>query len=116
MIETTIQKYLEEELSDVPVYMEYPKKQPSKFVVLQLSDYGRINHIDAATFFVTVYADTLYNAAELKETVKDILFDAVSLPAISSSNIGQESAGTDSANHIYKYDLTFNFYYYKEET
>lgn len=117
MIETALKNYLDTGLESVPVMLEYPKKQPKQFVVLQLADSGKINHIDAATFFITVYdTDSLYEAAVLKEKVKDLLFDAISLPGISNSSIGQERAGTDSANHIYKYDLTFNFYYYREET
>ena len=116
MIEVAIRNYLVNELKDVPVYMEYPQTPESKFVVLRLADGGRINLIDAATFFVTVYADTLYEAADLKEIVKTAMFDACTLPAISKSTIGQEQAGTDSANHKFTYNLTFNFYYYREET
>ena len=116
MIEVTLRKYLSDNLRNITVVMEYPKSPPKKFIMLQLADAGRINHVDAATFFVTVYADSLYAAAELKETVKDLLFDAISIPAITKATLGQESAGTDTANHVYKYDLTFNFYYYREET
>lgn len=115
MIEVTLRKYLEDNL-DVPVVMEYPKNPGEKFVLLQLSDGGQINKIDAATFFVTVYADSLYEAAELKEEVKTLLFGAIEIPGITSASIGQEQAGTDSANHKYIYNLTFNFYYYREET
>ena len=115
MIEVALRQYLADNLNKIAVVMEYPKNPPKKFVLLQLSDSGRINHIDAATFFLTVYADSLYTAAELKETVKDLLFDAITIPGITSSTLGQERAGVDSANHVYKYDLTFNFYYYREE-
>lgn len=115
MIEAALRQYLADNLNRVSVVMEYPKNPPKKFVMLQLTDAGRVNYIDAATFFVTVYADTLYNAAELKEQVKDVLFGAITLPWISNSTLGQETAGIDSANHVYKYDLTFNFYYYREE-
>lgn len=115
MIEVALRQYLADSLSNIPVVMEYPKNPPKKFILLQLSDAGRTNYIDAATFFVTVYADTLYAAAELKESVKTLLLDSISLPGISKAILGQESAGTDSANHVYKYDLTFNFYYYREE-
>lgn len=115
MIEVTIRDFLGNNL-DIPVVMEYPKKPMKQFVLLQLADGGQINHIDAATFFVTVYADSLYSAAEIKEKVKDILFYAIQLPGISKVALGQEQAGTDTANHIYQYNLTFNFYYYREET
>ena len=114
MIEVAVSNYLAEK--NIDVYMEFPKNPPKSFVVLQLADGGCINHIDAATFFVGVYADTLYKTAELKEKVKGYLLDAISLPSITKSELGQERAGTDNANSLYKYDLTFNFYYYREET
>lgn len=115
MIEVTLRQYLVDGLNGTPVVMEIPKDPPGEFVLLQLADGGQINHIDAATFFVTVYGTTLYAAAELKEQVKTLLFNAISLPSISSATLGQERAGVDIDLHIYKYDLTFNFYYYREE-
>lgn len=114
MIETAIRDYLAEK--NIDVFMEFPKNPPKSFIVLQLADGGCINHIDAATFFISVYADSLYKSAELKEEVKEYLFKAVSLPAITKSELGQVRAGTDSANNLYRYDLTFNFYFYREET
>lgn len=115
MIEVTIREYLSDNL-DVPVLMEHPKTSKKKFILLQLADAGQTNHIDMATFFINVYADSLYDAAELKEKVKTLLFDAISLPGITKSTLGQDQAATDSANHLYQYNLTFNFYYYREET
>ena len=116
MIEVTIRKYLEDNLNGIPVLMEYPRNPKGKFVLLQLSDGGRINYIDAATFFLTVYADSLYEAASLKEKVKTLLFNTVILPGISNASLGQEQADTDTVNHKYIYNLTFNFYYFREET
>ena len=116
MIEATLRKYLEDNLDNVPVVMEYPKNPKKKFILLQLADGGQINHIDAATFFVTVYADSLFAASELKETVKTLLFNAIEIPGVTKASLGQEQAGTDSANHVYQYNLTFNFYFYREET
>ena len=115
MIEVTLREYLEDNLNKVPVLMEFPKNPPDKFIVLQLADGGQINHIDAATFFVTIYANTLYKAAEIKEKVKTILLNAIEISGVSRSMLGQENAGNDSANHLYTYNLTFNFYYYREE-
>ena len=115
MIEVALRNYLETNLDGVPVFMEQPKDVPKKYVLMRLSDAGRINHIDAATFFVDVVAESLYAAAELRDLVKDLLFDAVSIDSITHASIGGERANTDSANHVYKYELTYNFYYYREE-
>lgn len=116
MIEVLLRKYLELNLDGVPVVMERQKTPPEKYVQMRQADAGRRNHVDAATFFIDVYAHDLYSAAELRDKVKDLLFDAITLDGITHSSIGGERANTDSANHVYKYELTYNFYYYKEET
>ena len=115
MIEVTLRNYLEANLEGIAVVMEQPKNPPSKYVLMRLSDSGRTNQIEAATFFVDVIADDLYEAAVLRDAVKDLLFNAITLDGITHSSIGGERANTDSANHVYKYELTYNFYYYREE-
>ena len=115
MIEVTLRNYLEDKLS-VPVCMEVPKSIPASYVLLQLIDSGRIDHIDAATFSVIARGDSLYSAAQLRDEVKDALFDAITLDCISHVDQGGEISGIDSANKVYQYELTFNFYFYKEET
>jgi hypothetical protein len=116
MIEVAIRDYLAQEISPIPVYMEQPKTLPQEYVLLRLADAGLINKVDAATFFVTVRSDTLYKTAQLRDLVKDALLNAISEDYITSSTLGGESAQIDSANHAYQYELTFNFYYYREET
>ena len=115
MIEVALREYLEFNLGDVPVVMEQPKNPPKKYVQLRLTDGGKINHIDAATFFVDVKASGLYSAAVLRDQVKDILFNATELGGITHASIGGERANMDTANHVYVYELTYNFYYYREE-
>ena len=116
MIEVAIRDYLAEKIDPIPVLMEQPKRPPIEYVLLRLVDSGVVNKVDAATFFVTVRSDTLYNASQLRDSVKDALFDVISEDFITSSTLGGESAQTDSANNVYQYELTFNFYYYREET
>lgn len=116
MIEVTIREYLESELDNIPVLMEQPKNPPKEYILLRLADAGRNNHIDAATFFVTIISDTLYSTAALKDEVKAILYNAVTLDSVSHASSGGESATLDGSNHVYQYTITFNFYYYREET
>ena len=115
MIEVAIRDYLVTEL-DIPVLMEQPKNPPKEYILLRLADGGRVNHIDAATFFVTIISNSLYSAAQIKEQVKELLYDVVKIDCISHSSSGGESATLDSTNHVYQYNVTFNFYYYREET
>ena len=115
MIEVTLKEYLEDNLS-VPVELEVPKSIPTKYVLLQIIDAGRIEHINAATFNVIVRGSTLYSAAQLRDEVKSLLFDSITLSCISHVDQGGELADIDSANKVYQYELTFNFYFYEEET
>ena len=114
MIEITVREYLVNNL-DVGVYMEQPEDPEREYVLLQLMDSGRTNQIDAATFFVDVRSDDLYRAAQLRDEVKEAMLGIISLDGISHVDLGGEQAQTDSANHLYKYNLTFNIYYYREE-
>ena len=116
MIESAIRKYLEDNLNKVAVVMEQPKNPPKEYVLLHLTDSGRRNHIDAATFFVTVISDSLYSAALLRDQIKELLLNAIDLDYISHSSLGGDSATIDNTNHVYQYNITINFYYYREET
>ena len=115
MIEVTLRNYLSDNM-DIPVLMEHPQTSVKKYILLQLADASIVNHIDMATIFVNVYADSLYEAAELRDKVKELLLNAIFITGIAKSSLGQDQAATDSANHLYQYSLTFNFYYYREET
>ena len=116
MIEVTIRDYLADNLENIAVVMEQPKNPPKEYILLRLADSGRTNFIDAATFFVTIISNSLYGAAQLRDAVKDLLFNANGLDCISRSSIGGESATLDATNHVYTYNITFNFNYYREET
>ena len=116
MIEVAIREYLADNLENIAVLMEQPKNPPKEYILLRLADSGRINHIDAATIFVTVISDSLYAAAQLRERIKDLLFNSISLDFITHASQGSESATLDGSNHVYQYNITFNFYYYREET
>ena len=115
MIEVTLREYLDEKLS-APVYMEVPKTIPSEYVLLQVIDSGRINHVDAATFSIVAISNSLYSAALLRDEIKDALFESTSLNCISHVDQGGEMASVDKANNVYQYELTINFYFFKEET
>lgn len=115
MIQQIIRDYLVAELETVPVYMEQPKNVPTEWVLIELADSGKTNHICAATLFIRCQAQSMYAAAALSEDVKDLMFNAIQLDAISGVRIGGERSGIDTTNHIYQYDLTFNLYFYKED-
>lgn len=117
MIEISLLNYMKTELENAHIYMEQPENVPNEYILLRLMDGGRINMVDAATFSIVVRSDRLYNAALLRDQVKEVILDAPNnIDSITSARLGGEIATTDSANHVYQYELIINFYYYKEET
>lgn len=72
MIEKILLDFLSEQL-DVPVYMEKPKPADDSYVLLDKTGSSVDNHIETATFAIQSYAQTLYEAAELNETVKNVM-------------------------------------------
>lgn len=114
MIDVLLKTYLENELG-IPVIFEKPKDVPESYVLIELTDEGKENHINSATFQFHCNSNSLYNSAVLTESVQELLENATTLPAISKSQIGGKSAYI-SVDKRYKYILTYNFTYYREET
>lgn len=111
IIESVIIKFLEDKLK-VKTYAEIPKTKPHKFIVVEKIDGGRTNCINASTLSVFSYAETLFDAADMNEQVKDALFDAVEIDDITSSKIGGENRSIDTANKLYRYETIINLYHY----
>lgn len=115
MIDVLLKNYLDNELA-IPVIFEKPKTVPESYILIELIDAGKDNHIDAVTFQFHCHDTSLYNAAVLAETVEGLLENAISLPAISKAQFGGKRPEINSTTKIYKYVLTYNFVYYREET
>lgn len=115
MIEKQIAEYLASELDSVPVYVgEKPHNATSKYVLIQVMDGGRINYIDAVTFSLYSYDTSLQKAAELNALVKEAMFNAVSLPNVSSSKCGGGGQSIDTQTKRYAYECIFNLFYTEE--
>lgn len=118
MIDVILKEYLETELetnfSEVPVYMEQPQNLSREYVMLRMIDVGRINEIDAATFEVIIRSDSMYHTAQLRDCVKGILLNAITLDAISSAELGGGQMQVEPVNKAYQASLICNFYYYEE--
>lgn len=86
MIESILCNILAEQLS-VPVVLEVPEEKPASYVVLEKTGSSRRNRIDHTTVAIQSIAQTLYEAAELNEKVKEVMFQ---LPYLSMSVSGAE--------------------------
>lgn len=113
MIETIIRDYLSENLS-VPVLMEVPETEnlEDSFVVIEKTGSSRVNLINRATLAIQSYAPSLYEAAELNETVKNILDASIKLSSISRAALNSDYNYTDTATKRYRYQAVYDFVYF----
>ena len=69
MIEIIVKEHLESR-QDAPVYFEFPKDAPDRFLVLKKEGNPRENLVSSALIIVDSYGPNLLAAARLNETVK----------------------------------------------
>lgn len=111
MIEVIVKEHLEQQLQ-VPVYMEYPKNAPARFVVLKKSDSSREDLIDAAMFVADSYAESMYEAARLNAQVVAALDALADLDSIGKSERGGDYAFFDTANKRHRYQAVQTITHY----
>jgi len=111
MIELIIYEYLKD-VMPVDVYMQRPEKAPSKYIIIEKTGSSKNNHIKQATIAFQSYADTLYEAAELNEALKDAVENAVSLNEISGVTLNSDYNFTNAAGKQYRYQAVFVFTHY----
>ena len=113
MIEVTVMDHLAIRL-DVPVYLEFPKNAPDRFLVLKVENNPRENLLDSAMLVVDSYGASMVDAATLNTMVKRTLDDLVELPSISASKRGGDYPLVDTKNKRYRYQAVQNITYYEE--
>lgn len=111
MIETIVFDFMKSSLS-VPVFMEYPTEQHTRFVVLRKADSSRDNMVDTAMFVADSYAETVYETAKLNEQVVSAFDSLTDLESVSSSKRGGDYNAPDTQNKRYRYQAVCNVTYY----
>ena len=113
MIEITIKEHLEDRL-DVPVYFEFPKNPPERFLVMKKEGNPRENLLDFAMLIVDSYGPSLLEAAKVNESTKKALDSLVELSSVSASKRGGDYPLVDTKNKRYRYQAVQNITYYEE--
>lgn len=111
MIEATVISYLASALS-VPVSAELPATLPASFAVVEKTGGGEANHIRDATIAVQSYAPTLFEAAQLNETVLTAMKGITALPSISKCTLNTSYNFTDPSTKQYRYQAVFDITHY----
>lgn len=107
MIEKTVLDYLADKLQ-VPVVMEVPEPPaPKRYVVVTKTGSSKTNLISTAMIAVQSCAESLYEAALLNETVKDILPGIVALPSVGACRLDTDYDFTDPESKTYRYQAVF---------
>lgn len=113
MIETTVIKYLNDNLSGgVEAFAEIPENPSSKFVIVQKTGSGRVNHIDSSAFSLQSYGTSKYEAATLNEEVKTIMDGIIELGEVSRSALNSDYDFTDPSTKRYRYQAIYNITHY----
>lgn len=115
MIEYTIYKFLDTNMTE-PVYTEIPSNPPKKMIVMEKTGSSQTNHIKRSTFAIQSYGKSLQEAAELNESLKEIMMDGLdglaSLDEIVSVNLNSDYNFTDTTTKRYRYQAVFDIVHY----
>lgn len=112
MIEDIIIAYLAGAQS-LPVYAEVPVDPPTEYIVIQRTGGAEENLIREATVALqTVTMTSRYRAAQLAESVRELMLAITSRPEIfhSSVNAGPYDF-TDPSTKAYRYQTVYTLYY-----
>lgn len=110
MIETVVRNYLNSTLP-VPAYMEKPEREPGRYVLIEKTGSGLKNHIQSATLAIQSHAESLYEAANLNEKVKNAMNNIVILDFIGSSDLNSDYNFTDTTKKKYRYQAIYDLTY-----
>lgn len=113
MIEAIIVKYLKEKLN-IKVATEIPSNPPSEFLVVMATN-GRAvaPNIEACMISVQAYSNTMKNASELNERVKDVMELLPELNDVTHSRLNSSGNNTDTERKRYRYQSVFDITYYR---
>ena len=111
MIEKTIIDFLTTKLT-VPVYMEETTDAPGSFVLIEKTGSGREDFILASTFAFQSYAESLYGAALLNESLKKAIDELIVLDDIGQVRLNSDYNFTDTTTKRYRYQAVYDITHY----
>lgn len=111
IIDIVVCDYLKEHAS-VPAYLERPARKPPRFILVEKTGSGRLDHIYEATIAVQSWAPTLYEAAALNEEVKTLMDNLIELDSVSRSQLNSDYNFTNTADKQYRYQAVYDITHY----
>lgn len=111
MIEETVISYLNTNMS-VPCYGERRKEVTYPFILVERTSGTITNHIKSCTIAVQSYAESMAQACQLNEEVKECLLGIITLNEIASCRLVNDYNFTNSQTKEYRYQAVFSLTYY----
>ena len=110
MIEKIIRSFLTSK--GIKAYMERPEEPPDKYCIIEKTGSSKYNRIKSATVAIESFASTLFEAAELNETVKSEMENIMALDSINICILNSDYNNTNSSTKEYSYQAVFDLKYY----
>lgn len=110
-IEYTVLKYLNDHLDGVSAYMEEPYNPESKYVLIEKTGSSKANFIKKATFAIQSYGESLQEAIDLNDEVKEVMDEFWNHYAIYSCKLNSDYNFTDTETKRYRYQAVFDISY-----
>ena len=111
MIEQIVLEYMQSALT-VPCYLMRPENVGDSYVMIEKTGGSETNRIKRSTFAFQSYGNTLLEAAELNEQVKEAARDLLASSEVISSNYNTDYNYTSTAEKKPRYQTTFDIYHY----
>ena len=111
MIEVTILTHMAEGLN-VPVYMEKPETAPSRYVLIEKTGSDKVNRLPSSTFAFQSYAESMYEAALLNESVKTAAESLATIDEVAGVKLNSDYNFTDTTTKKYRYQAVFDISHY----
>jgi len=112
MIEITILNFLNSKMT-VPAYMEKPADNtPTRYVLMEKIGGSKENCLPSSTFAFQSYAESLYQAAALNESLKSAVESLVELNEIGKVKLNSDYNFTDTVTKQYRYQAVYDISHY----
>lgn len=114
MIEKIILDFLSSKVS-TPVKTEIPQNPPTNFYLIEKTGGSQAINIKRSTIVIQSYAESLYEAANLNDIVKEYMLGSeglLTLNEIVSVVLGSDYNYTDTTTKKYRYQAVFEIVHY----
>lgn len=112
IVEKIICDYLTAQVA--PAYPEMPETMPARLILVERTGGGISNRLRYATIAIQSYAGSLYEAAQLNESVITAMDSIGQQPNIGRAQLNSNYNFTDTTRKEYRYQAVYDVVYFEE--